>query len=58
MPKRQQWEYTTTVFSHGDKQSVIDGVLNEAGPKGWELVSVATLSKEVIFVFKRPSGWG
>jgi len=54
----RQWEYGTTVFNSDEKQSVIDGVLHEAGPKGWELVSVANMSEEVIFVFKRPSGWG
>jgi hypothetical protein len=58
MAERQQWEYSTTVFNSDDKQSDIDGVLHEAGPKGWELVSVANMSEKVIFVFKRPSGWG
>jgi hypothetical protein len=58
MAERQQWEYTTTVFNLTDKQNDIDGVLHEAGPKGWELVGIARMHAEVIFVFKRPSGWG
>jgi hypothetical protein len=58
MSERQQWEYTTTVFNSDDKQASVDGVLHEAGPKGWELVGIAPMSKEVILVFKRPSGWG
>jgi hypothetical protein len=58
MSERQQWEYTTTAFDLDDKKSDIDGVLHEAGPKGWELVGTALMSKEIIFVFKRPSGWG
>ena len=58
MSERQSWEYATTVFESTDNQAAIDGVLHEAGPKGWELVSIAQMSKEVIFVFKRPSGWG
>ncbi len=45
-------------FNLDDKKSDIDGVLHEAGPKGWELVGIATMTKEVIFVFKRPAGWG
>lgn len=58
MSERQQWEYATTAFNPDDKKSDIDGVLLEAGSKGWELVSVVNMSEEVIFVFKRPSGWG
>ena len=58
MPERQQWEYETTVFNPDDRKSDIDQVLQEAGPKGWELVGIATMTKEVMFVFKRPAGWG
>jgi hypothetical protein len=57
MTERQQWEYSTTVFNPDDKQSDIDGVLHEAGPKGWELVGIAAMNKKVVFVSKRPSGW-
>jgi hypothetical protein len=58
MPERQQWEYNTFVFSRDGKKSDIDGVLQVAGPEGWELAGIATMTKEVILVFKRPSGWG
>jgi hypothetical protein len=58
MSERQQWEYTTTVLNPDDNQDTIEGVLQDAGPKGWELVGIAPMSKEVILIFKRPAGWG
>jgi len=58
MTERQQWEYTTTVFTKDDKQTDIDGVLNEAGAKGWELIGIAPMEEQVVFIFKRPMGWG
>jgi hypothetical protein len=58
MAERQQWEYSTTKFNLTDKQAIIDALLHEAGDKGWELVGVAHMHDAVLFVFKRPSGWG
>lgn len=58
MSKRQEWEYSTTVFGNNDRKLDIDGVLHEAGPKGWELIGIANMREQVIFIFKRPSGWG
>jgi hypothetical protein len=58
MPERQQWEYNTFVFSRDGKKSDIDRCSTKLDPKAGSWVGIATKSQEVIFVFKRPVGWG
>ena len=58
MAERQQWEYETTRLELDDTKKDVHEVLLEAGPKGWELVGIASMKKEIVLVFKRPSGWG
>lgn len=61
-----EWEYYTLklkpkgIFSSKIEPEQVDGMLNEAGVQGWELVNVVSVNQgygatgELLFFFKRP----
>jgi len=54
--ERKQWEYHVYGISGDDEMDQLNGFLNEAGEKGWEVVTSFDHKTEHVLLLKRPRG--
>ncbi len=48
----QKWEYCFNTFADGFDRDILNGILNDMGLKGWELVTVTVLDSRQFSLLK------